>query len=165
MLDHNNIIKMMKKASKKIIEFISSFEGFEAKPYLDIAGIPTIGYGATYYENGEKVSMKDAPITKERALELKAFHVRIAEAAVNKNVKSNINQSQFDALVSFTYNLGTGALQGSTLLKKVNANPNDKSIANEFKKWVNARNPKTSQLEKRNGLIRRRNEESAIYFS
>lgn len=155
----------MKKSSRKIIEFITSFEGFKAKPYLDIAGIPTIGFGATYYENGVKVTMKDAPITKERALELKAFHLRIAEAAVNKFVKSNINQNQFDALVSFTYNLGVGALQDSTLFKKVNANPNDKSIANEFKKWVNARNPKTGKLEKSNGLIRRRNEESTFYFS
>lgn len=153
------------KSSKKIIEFITSFEGFEEKPYLDIAGIATIGYGATYYENGVKVTMKDKPITKQRALELKAFHLNIAEAGVRKNVTSNINQNQFDSLVSFTYNLGIGALQGSTLLKKVNTNPYDKSISNEFKKWVNARNPKTGQLEKSNGLIRRRNEESAIYFS
>lgn len=162
-INYNNYNNM--KVSKKMVEFITSFEGFEPKPYLDIADVPTIGFGATYYENGVKVTMKDAPITKERALELKAFHLRIAEAAVNKFVKANINQNQFDALVSFTYNLGVGALQNSTLLKKVNANPNDESIANEFKKWVNARNKKTGKLEKSNGLIRRRNEESTFYFS
>lgn len=148
-----------------MVEFITSFEGFSAKPYLDIAGIPTIGYGATYYENGVKVTMKDAHITKERAMELKAFHLQIAEAGVKKWVTTKINQNQFDALVSFTYNLGVGALQDSTLLKKVNANPNDKSIATEFRKWINARNPKTGKLEKSNGLIRRRNEESTFYFS
>lgn len=153
------------KTSKKIIEFITSFEGFSGKPYLDIAGIPTIGFGATYYENGVKVTMKDAPITRERAMELKAFHLRIAESGVNRFVKSNINQNQFDALVSFTYNLGVGALQDSTLLKKVNVNPDDKTIVNEFKKWINARNPKTGKLEKSKGLTRRRKEEAELYFS
>lgn len=155
----------MMKASKKIIAFIASFEAFRSKPYLDIAGIPTIGYGATYYENGKKVTLKDAPITPERALELKSFHVQVAEKAVNKLVTSVLNQNQFDALVSFTYNLGAGALASSTLLKKVNVNPYDPSIENEFKKWVNARNPRTGKLEKSNGLIRRRQEEASVYFS
>ena len=153
------------KASKKIIAFIAGFEAFRSKPYLDIAGIPTIGYGATYYENGKKVTLKDVPISKERALELKAFHIQIAEKAVNKLVMSVLNQNQFDALVSFTYNLGAGALASSTLLKKVNRNPYDPSIENEFKKWVNARNHKTGKLEKSNGLIRRRQEEAYVYFS
>lgn len=155
----------MKKASEKIIEFIANFEAFRNKPYLDVAGIPTIGYGATYYENGVKVSMNDAPVTNERALQLKAFHIQVAEKAVRQFVGSAVNQNQFDALVSFTYNLGATALKNSTLVKKVNINPNDKSIEAEFKKWINIRNPKTGRLEKSNGLIRRRNEEAAIYFS
>lgn len=155
----------MKKASKKIIEFIANLEAFRSKPYLDIAGIPTIGYGATYYENGVKVSMNDVPVTNEHALQLKAFHIQVAEKAVRQLVKSMVNQNQFDALVSFTYNLGATAFKNSTLLKKVNTNPNDKSIEYEFKKWVNIRNPKTGRLEKSNGLIRRRNEEAAIYFN
>lgn len=155
----------MKQASKKIIEFIANFEAFRSKPYLDVAGIPTIGYGVIYYENGVKVTMNDVPVTHERALQLKAFHIQVAEKAVRQLVHSTVNQNQFDALVSFTYNLGATALKNSTLLKKVNANPNDKSIEAEFKKWVNIRNPKTGRLEKSNGLIRRRNEEAAIYFS
>lgn len=155
----------MKQASKKIIEFIANFEAFRSKPYIDVAGIPTIGYGATYYENGVKVTMNDVPVTNERALQLKAFHIQVAEKAVRQFVKSTVNQNQFDALVSFTYNLGATALKNSTLLKKVNVNPNDKSIQAEFKKWVNIRNPKTGRLEKSNGLIRRRNEEAAIYFN
>lgn len=155
----------MKQASKKIIEFIANFEAFRSNPYLDVAGIPTIGYGATYYENGVKITMSDVPVTNERALHLKAFHIQVAEKAVRQFVKSTVNQNQFDALVSFTYNLGATALKNSTLLKKVNVNPNDKSIEAEFKKWVNIRNPKTGRLEKSNGLIRRRNEEAAIYFN
>lgn len=155
----------MKQASKKIVEFITKFEGFEAKPYLDIAGVPTIGYGATYYQDGKKVTMQDPPITKACALDLKMFHLKQTENAVNKLVKSKVNQNQFDALVSFTYNLGEGNLKSSTLLKKVNANPNDRSIEKEFLKWVNARNPKTGKLEPLFGLTRRRNEEAVYYFS
>src|SRR6218665_842476 len=109
----------MKRASKKIIEFIANFEAFRSQSYLDVAGIPTIGYGATYYENGVKVTMNDKSVTHERALQLKAFHMQVAEKAVHQLVHSAVNQNQFDALVSFTYNLGATALKNSTLLKKV----------------------------------------------
>ena len=155
----------MKQASKKIVEFITKFEGFKAKPYIDIAGHPTIGYGATYYQDGRKVTMQDKPITKSAAIELKMFHLKETERAVNQMVKSNINQNQFDALVSFCYNLGAGNLRSSTLLKKVNADPNDRSIEQEFLKWNKARNPRTGKLEPSYGLTRRRNEEAVIYFS
>ena len=155
----------MKKSSKKIIEFITSFEGFSAKPYLDIAGVPTIGFGATYYQDGTKVTMNDPAITLECAHDLKAFHVQDAEKAVRRLVKSNINQNQFDALVSWVYNLGEGNLASSTLLKKINANPNDQSIKASWIQWNKARDPKTKQLKVSNGLTRRRNEEIRIYFS
>lgn len=155
----------MKQASKRIIEFISSFEGFSAKPYYDITGVPTIGYGATYYQDGRKVTMKDPEITHECALDLKAFHIKVTENAVNELVKSNINQNQFDALVSWVYNLGKENLRTSTMLKKINANPNDPSIKASWVQWNKARNPKTGKLEFSNGLNRRRHEEVAIYFS
>lgn len=155
----------MKQASKKIVEFITKFEGFESKPYLDIAGVPTIGYGATYYQDGRKVKMSDPPITNACALDLKEFHIEETEKVVRKYVKSNINQNQFDALVSWIYNLGEGNLKTSTLLKKINANPNAPTIRNSWVQWNKARNPKTKQLEVSNGLTTRRNEEADIYFS
>lgn len=155
----------MKKASKKIVEFITKFEGFRAKPYIDIAGHATIGYGATYYQDMRKVTMNDPPITHECALDLKAFHIKVTEDIIHKYVKSNINQNQFDALVSWCYNFGEGNLRTSTLLKKINANPNDPTIKNSWVQWNKARDPKTKQLKVSNGLTRRRNEEIAIYFS
>lgn len=155
----------MKTASKRIVEFISRFEGFRSKPYLDISGVPTIGYGATYYQDGRKVTMQDPSITKECALDLKAFHIKEKENAVNRLVKSNINQNQFDALVSWVYNLGEGNLKTSTMLKKINANPNDPTIKNSWVQWNKARNPRTGKLEVSNGLTRRRNEEVRIYFN
>lgn len=153
------------QASKRIVEFISSFEGFRASPYYDIAGVPTIGYGATYYQDGRKVTMQDAPITKQCALELKEFHIEETQKVIRKYVKSNINQNQFDALVSWCYNFGEGNLKTSTLLKKINANPNDPTIKNSWLQWNKARDPKTKVLKVSNGLTRRRNEEIRIYFS
>lgn len=155
----------MKQASKRIVEFISSFEGFSSKPYLDIAGVPTIGYGATYYQDGRKVTMKDPEITKVCALDLKDFHIEETEKIVRKLVKSNINQNQFDALVSWVYNLGEGNFKTSTMLKKININPNDPTIKTSWLQWNKARDPKTKQLKVSNGLTRRRNEEINIYFS
>lgn len=153
------------KSSKKIVEFITSFEGFSSKPYIDIAGHPTIGYGATYYQDGRRVAMNDRPITKESALEFKMYHLRQTENAVNKLVKLGINQNQFDALVSWVYNLGEGNLKTSTILKKINANPNDPTIKNSWLQWNKARNPKTGKLEVSNGLSRRRKAEIDLYFS
>lgn len=153
------------KASKKIIEFIATFEGFKAKPYLDIAGVPTIGFGATYYQDGKKVSMTDSAISVSSALDLKSFHVKATESLVNKMVITTINQNQFDALVSFAYNLGGQALKTSTLLKKINKNPNDPDIINEFKKWIYVRDLLTKELVISKGLLRRRTAEAQIYFS
>lgn len=149
----------MMKTSKKGIELIKKYEGFRSNPYLDAVGIPTIGYGATHYGNGIKVKMTDKPITEEEATILLSKMLVSYEDSVNRLVTRELNQNQFDALVSFTYNLGGANLKSSTLLKKVNANPCDRTIANEFNKWVNAGGKKL------NGLVRRRKEESELYFS
>ncbi|MFD1770856.1 lysozyme [Sphingobacterium suaedae] len=148
------------KTGNKGLSLIKSFEGFYSKPYLDPVGIPTIGYGVIKYPNGKKVTIKDAPITEETASDLLAQLLEQAyEKEVSRLVKVPLNQNQFDALVSFTYNLGSSNLSKSTLLKKVNKNPCDPTIANEFSKWVNAGGKKLA------GLVRRRKAESDLYFS
>lgn len=146
------------KLSPTGVELIKSFEGFSAKPYRCPAGVPTIGYGATYYTSIKKVSMSDAPITKAEATVLLANMLGSYEKAVDSYCVDTITQNQFDALVSFAYNLGNGALKSSTLLKKVNTNPNDPSIRAEFMKWVNAGGVTLA------GLIRRRDAEADLYF-
>jgi lysozyme len=122
-------------------------------------GINTIGYGNTYYTNGKKVTLQDKPITKEQAEELIKHSLSTYEKAVDSFCRDDISQSQFDALVSFAYNLGTGALQKSTLIKKVNANPKDVTIADEFLKWNKANGRVLA------GLTRRRQAEANLYFS
>ena len=145
--------------SMRGIDKIKEFEGFRAKPYLCSAGKPTIGYGSTYYANGEKVKLGDSPITQADALGLLKNTLRIYEDAVNNYVTRPLTQQQFDALVSFTYNFGPEKFRGSTLLKKVNNNPDDPAIHAEFMKW------KYSRGKVEPGLISRRKAESQIYFN
>lgn len=146
------------KISQKGLDLIKKYEGFEPRPYIDAAGIPTIGYGNTYYPNGIKVSMKDPQISKEFGDELLLMIVDKFEWGVSKMVSGDLKQSQFDALVSFAYNLGLGALQESTLLKRVKEDPYHPSIPNEFTKWIKAGGKKLR------GLAKRRLEEAHIYY-
>lgn len=148
------------KTGQRGLDLIKSFEGWFPKPYLDPIGIPTIGYGFTYYlPSRVKVKMTDKPITMSQGeLMLKEILVNY-ENDVKRVVKKPLTQNQFDALVSFTYNLGATNLGKSTLLKKVNVNPNDPTIAAEFMKWVNAGGKVFY------GLVRRRKAESELYFT
>ena len=147
------------KTSKNGIAFIKKYEGFRSKPYKCEAGVATIGYGATYYPNGQKVKLTDPAIDEKHASLLLEAMLNPYEKAVDSYCRDDINQNQFDALVSFAYNLGNSALKSSTLLKKANANPNDKTIRNEFLKW------RFADGKELKGLINRRKDESELYFS
>ena len=140
------------KASINCINLIKEFEGCKLEAYLDSVGVATIGIGST---RGVKLGQK---ITLQQANELLIKDMAFAENTVNRLVKSKINQNQFDALVSFVFNLGEGNFGKSTLLRKINNNPNDISIRQEFNKWVNAGGKPL------NGLVRRRAKESELYF-
>lgn len=147
-------------------DLIKSFEGLRLLPYKCSAGVPTIGYGNTVYPNGVKVTMKDKAITEAYAKEMFQTTANLFARDVTGLIKSKVNQNQFNALVSFAYNVGTDidvdnipeGLGDSTLLKKVNANPNDPLIAKEFLKWNKANGKVLS------GLVKRRKKESELYF-
>jgi lysozyme len=140
------------KINDKGILIVKSFEGCKLIAYLCPAKIWTIGYGHTGTEvkSGLNISL-------DKANQLLQQDLIKFEDGVNKLVTSSINQNQFSALVSFAYNLGLGALQKSTLLKLVNANPNDHNIPLEFMKWINAGGKPLD------GLKRRRAAESELY--
>ena len=146
------------KGSQKLIDLIKKFEGCKLEAYKCPAGIPTIGFGSTLYENGERIKLGDK-IDLKRAEQLLANTLGTYELFVDANTRDDITQSQFDALVDFAYNCGNGNLKSSTLLKKVNLNPNDKTIKDEFMKWTRA-NGKIM-----NGLINRRKAEVEVYYS
>ena len=113
------------KIGTKGLDLIKSFEGLKLKPYLCPAKVPTVGYGSTFYENDKKVKLTDPSITEQRASELLLDSLKGFERYVDSYCRDDINQNQFDALVSFCYNLGPANLKSSTLLKKANVNPND----------------------------------------
>ena len=147
------------KLSNKGYDLIKKYEGFVSKPYLDAVGVPTIGYGNTYYPDGRKVTLQDKSINEEEATNLLRYIVAEFEDGVYDLVKQPLKQHQFDSLVSFSYNLGLGALKNSSLLSRVNSNPNNAYIPNEFTKWV-----KAGGRELR-GLAKRRVEEANIYYN
>ncbi len=145
--------------SKEGLDLIKEFEGFSSEPYKCPAGVPTIGYCSTHYEGGRHVTLVDRHITEERATEMLKHQVDSTySSAVNRYVNRYLTQNQFDALVSFTYNLGAGALKSSTLLKDVNK-MKDEDAGKEFLKWTHAGGRVL------NGLLKRRTAEAKLYLA
>jgi len=143
----------MRTVNGKGILLITKMEGLRLKAYKDSVGVWTIGYGST----GDHVH-PGMVITQQQAEWFLKTDLTRFEIAVDNLVKSEIRQNQFDALVCFAFNLGSSTLKKSTLLKKVNANPNDPTIRDEFLKYVFANKKKLP------GLIKRRNAEADLYF-
>lgn len=119
------------KTSEAGLAFIAREEGTVLHVYIDVVGVPTIGVGHVLlpgesFPNG---------ITKNQALAILAKDIVVAETAINNGVRVPINQHQFDALVSFTFNCGTNAFKTSTLLKKLNA-IDYQGAADELLKWT-----------------------------
>ena len=140
-------------------KLIAGFEGLSLVPYLCSAKVPTIGYGNTYYPSGRKVTMQDKAITQPTAWWMFRETADKFAVDVDKLITSNVTQNQFNAIVSLAYNIGIGGLQRSSLLKKVNANPNDPTITNSFLIWNKAGGKVV------NGLTKRRSIEAKLYFT
>lgn len=147
------------RLSKRGIEIIKEHEGFATFPYICPAGVPTIGYGATYYLDGSKVTMKDEAISEEEAENLLREMVVSYENDVKRYVQTELNQNQFDALVSFVYNVGNDNFRTSTLLKRINVDPCHEDIPYQFSRW----NKGAGKVLP--GLVRRRKQEAELYMS
>lgn len=145
------------KPSKNAIDLIKKFEGLYLNAYLCPASVVTIGYGTIRYPDGKSVKLGEK-ITMKKAEELLIWEV---EKIAGQIPALNVNQNQYDALVSFTYNLGIGNLLKSTLYRKCKANPDDPTIKDEFLKWTKAR--VKGELKTLKGLVRRRTEEYNLY--
>lgn len=145
------------KLNKAGADLIKQFEGCKLKSYQCSALRWTIGYGNTFFEDGTPVVAGNA-ITQQKAEQLFELISNEFSAKVAKLVTSKVNENQFGALTSFAYNCGIANLQKSTLLKKVNSNPNDPSIKAEFLKWNKASGKVLA------GLTRRREAEANLYF-
>ncbi len=143
--------------SKSGIELIKRFEGLRLKAYQDSVGVWTIGYGWTQPVDGKKVGpgMQIDQATADRLLKCGVVQY---EQGVNQLVKVKITQGQFDALVSFAYNLGLRSLSTSTLLQKLN-DGDKQGAADQFGRWVNAGGKRLK------GLVARRAAEREMFLS
>lgn len=144
----------MRHITQEGIDLIKHYEGFSPVVYVCPAGYPTVGYGHLV-RGGEDFS---AGVTEEQAEQLLIKDVGSAERAVLRLVRVPLSDGQFDALVSFTYNLGAGALQRSTLRTKLNRGEYDVAAV-ELLRWVYAGGRKLK------GLVRRRRAELALFRS
>lgn len=141
------------------IKLMIDFEDLILKPYKDPNGMIAIGFGNTYYENGIQVTKKDPSIDFNRAIELFRFTLIPYEKYINTACTKDINQNQFDALVSICYDIGINNFRYSKLMVKVNKNLIDPDIEKEFMKWSKLNNWKIARQ------VYRRQLESQLYFS
>lgn len=149
------LMGVVMRTSKAGYGLIKRFEGLRLDPYLDAAGYPTVGWGHLLSkEKGADLSQWSS-IDKKEAIFLLQKDAEHHEAAVNRLIRVPLSQGQFDALVSFTFNLGAGALQASTLRRVINRG-DYQDAPDQLRRWVFAggRNLK--------GLARRRDAEVAL---
>ena len=124
----------MNQINDNCVKLVKKFEGFRGKPYLCPAGKPTIGYGATYYNDGRRVTLEDKAITEEEAEDmlmkmLSVFSEKVVKVCDNLGLKFDDNK--FSALVSFAYNCGVGAL--TNVLTKYKDGLNIETLINQYK--------------------------------
>ncbi len=144
----------MRHITQNGLDLIKRFEGFSRTVYFCPAGYPTIGYGHVVKDDEDF----SAGIDEAHAEELLCQDAQIAERAVLRLINVPLSNGQFDALVSFTYNLGGGALQRSTLRRKINREEHAE-VPEQFMRlvWASGRTLR--------GLVRRRAAETMIYIS
>jgi GH24 family phage-related lysozyme (muramidase) len=144
------------------VDFIKSYEKFEPNLYNDPAGHCTVGYGTLVHRGNCNGDPSEAPylagMTEARATELLMQRLDEFQRVVNDAVTTELNQGQYDALLSFVYNVGAANFRGSTLLRKLNAG-DYAAVPGELRKWVKANGTEMP------GLVRRRNAEADMFAS
>jgi lysozyme len=150
------------------LHIIKHYESFRSKPYICPAGVPTIGYGCTYYETGKRVTLNDPPITEAQASELLKVIVIGFESSVSRYVKVELTDNEFSALVCLVYNIGTLNFAGnmslnpprkpSTVLTRLNLG--DKAgAAQAFGMWIKGSGKVLP------GLVKRRESEKQLFLT
>jgi|TARA_R110000823_G_scaffold229911_1_gene356812 lysozyme len=144
------------KINEAGLELIKNFEGFSNSPYLDPVGIPTIGFGSIWNDDGSPVTMEQSDLDEKEAERFLRREVHHIEKSIKRLIQSELTSNMFSSLCSFTYNVGTGALQRSTIRMKLNRGWYE-AAADEFPKWRKA-GGRVLQ-----GLVRRRIAERALF--
>ena len=144
------------KINNSGLELIKTFEGFSSSPYLDPIGIPTIGFGSIWNDDGSSVVMGQPDLSEAEAEGFLRREVRHIEKSIGRLIQAELTDNMFSALCSFAYNIGTGALQRSTMRMKLNRGWYE-AAADEFPKWRKAGGRVLP------GLVRRRIAERALF--
>ena len=139
------------------LDLIKLYEGYSSSPYLCPAQHWTIGYGAIWGMDDKRVTEDHPDINEDQADYLLRRDVKKSEMAVLRHIRVPLEDGQFNALCSFVFNLGSGALQSSTLRRKINRGDYI-GAANEFPRWVYAGGRKLK------GLVRRREHERSMFM-
>jgi lysozyme len=147
--------------SENGIKFLERREALRLRAYLDEAGVPTIGYGSTRHLNGDKVALGDV-IDENQAETLLRHDLATRVMFLNTNITVPTEQHEFDALISFAYNVGLAAFKTSTLLKKLNLGSGKKDIAAEFDRWIYI--TVDGKKQKSQGLTLRRAREKDLFL-
>ena len=147
----------MRHINERGIEIVKSFEGISLEPYLCPANVWTVGYGATVGSDGRRIDPDMEPISETEAEALLIRDLGSSEGWVSRLIKTALTENQFSALVSFTFNLGAGSLQRSTLRMKLNRSEYQ-GAADEFPKWRMAGGRILA------GLVRRRAAERKLFL-
>jgi lysozyme len=145
------------KVNEEGYALIKKFEGCRLKAYKCPANVWTIGFGNTFYENGDRVKEGDV-ITQQRADELAKFIIDQFAVSITPFILKPLNENQFSACVSLAYNIGTGGFKRSSVFKKLNVNPNDVTIADSFRLWNKGGGKVLA------GLVKRREAEIQLYL-
>ena len=148
----------MRHINERGIEMVKSFEGISTKPYLCPASVWTVGYGATVGSDGRPIDPDMEPISEAEAEALLVRDLESSEGWVSRLIKTALTENQYSALTSFTFNVGAGALQRSTLRMKLNRSEYQ-GAADEFPKWRIAGGRILA------GLVRRRVAERALFLA
>jgi lysozyme len=144
------------------LALLKDFEGLRLKAYQDIAGVWTIGYGSTFYANGNRIKPTDKLVNKECAEDLLRVTLKGFERTVNRLVTVPLSQNQYDALVCFHFN--TGGLASSTLLRKLNKG-DYAGAAEQFLVWNKITDPKTGKKVVSDTLVKRRAKERKLFLT
>lgn len=147
----------MRRMTDEGLNLIKLYEGYSSSPYLCPAQHWTIGYGAIWGMDDKRVTEDHPDINEDQADYLLRRDVKKSEMAVLRHIRVPLEDGQFNALCSFVFNLGSGALQSSTLRRKINRGDYI-GAANEFPRWVYAGGRRLK------GLVRRREHERSMFM-
>ena len=148
----------MRLINERGIEMVKSFEGLALRPYVCAGGVNSVGYGATRSSTGGPIDLDMEPISEIEAEALLVRDLETSEGWISRLIKTSLTENQYSDLTSFTFNVGAGALQRSTLRMKLNRGE-FQGAADEFPKWRIAGGRILA------GLVRRRTAERALFLA